>query len=87
MTSEGWVDVMSDGVDARGIDKQPRYNNNKWAILYFVIFVILGTFFLINLFTAVITDQFSKIKASKEIGAGSVYSSPNFKLWVDVQNL
>ena len=62
MTSEGWVDVMSNGVDAVGIDKQPIYKNHPFFVLYFVIFVIFGMFLLINLFTAVITDQFSKIK-------------------------
>ncbi|CAI2379843.1 unnamed protein product [Moneuplotes crassus] len=87
MTSEGWIDVMSDGVDSIGIDKQPKYKNNEWMILYFVIFITLGMFLLINLFTAVITDQFTKMKASKEIGAGAIYSSENYKLWVDVQNL
>jgi len=62
MTSEGWVDVMSNGVDAVGIDKQPIYKNHPFFVIYFVIFVIFGMFLLINLFTAVITDQFSKIK-------------------------
>jgi hypothetical protein len=87
MTSEGWVDVMSHGVDARGIDKQPELDNNRWVTIYFVIFIVFGTFLLINLFTAVITDQFNKIKASKEIGAGAIYSSEHVKSWVDVHNL
>ncbi|CAI2380762.1 unnamed protein product [Moneuplotes crassus] len=87
MTSEGWIDVMSNGVDSTGIDKEPKYKNNEWVILYFVIFITLGMFLLINLFTAVITDQFTKMKASKEIGAGAIYSSESYKLWVDVQNL
>ena len=87
MTSEGWVEVMSHGIDARGIDKQPKYKYNEFMAIYFVIFVILGMFLLINLFTAVITDQFTKIKTSKEIGAGALYSSETYKLWVDVQNL
>lgn len=87
MTTEGWVQIMSNGIDARGIDKTPEYEHNPLVAIYFVIFVILGTFLLINLFTAVITDHFNKIKASKEVGAGGVYSNKNIKLWVDVQNL
>lgn len=87
MTTEGWISVMSNGVDATGIDKQPKLNNNRWVTIYFVVFIIFGTFLLINLFTAVITDQFNKIKASKEIGAGAIYSSHYIKLWVDVQNM
>ena len=87
MTTEGWVGVMSNGVDARGIEKQPKEKNNELMVIYFVIFMILGNFLLINLFTAVITDNFNKIKESKEIGAGAIYSNDSSKEWVDAQNI
>lgn len=87
MTTEGWVGVMSSGIDARGIEKQPKEKNNQVMVIYFVIFMILGNFLLINLFTAVITDNFNKIKESKEIGAGAIYSNDSTKEWVDAQNI
>ena len=42
MTTEGWVNVMSNGIDAAGIEKQPIYNNNEYYAILFVIFMILG---------------------------------------------
>ena len=61
MTTEGWITVMSNGIDAAGIEKQPIYNNNEYFAILFVIFMILGWFLLINLFTAVITDHINSI--------------------------
>ena len=48
--------------------------------------MILGSFLLINLFTAVITDNFNKIKELNEIGAGAAVNDIQ-KQWIEVQNL
>ena len=86
MTTEGWTDVMANGVDATGIEMEPKYNEQMYMQIYFVVFMIIGWFLLINLFTAVITDNFNKIKETKEIGAGAAISETQ-KQWVDVQNI
>ena len=85
MTTEGWVDTMNNGIDAKGIEKQPKVENNRYMAIYFVIFIILGWFFIINLFTAVITDNFFAIKEAQEIGAGETVDELQ-KQWVQVQN-
>lgn len=57
-TTEGWIDIMSEGIDSRGIDLNPIESNAiPWAI-YFVLFIIVGSFFIINLFAGVIVDAF-----------------------------
>jgi hypothetical protein len=86
MTTEGWIDIMSNGIDARGIEKQPEKEHNQFAAVYFVVFIIFGWFLLINLFTAVITDNFNKIKEAEEIGAGETVNEVQ-KHWVQVQNM
>ena len=43
MTTEGWVDVMNDGVDSAGIHKQPIENNNIGLVIFFVAFMIIGS--------------------------------------------
>ena len=70
MTTEGCVDTMNHGIDSRGIEKLPKKNHNRFMAIYFIIFMIFGCFFIINLFTAVITDNFNKIKEAHEFGAG-----------------
>ena len=43
MTTEGWVDVMNDGVDGVGILKQPKQNANIALVIFFVAFMIVGS--------------------------------------------
>ena len=61
-TTEGWIDVMYAAVDQRGIEMQPvRDNNPLWA-LFFIVFLIVGAFFVLELFVGVVIQNFNKIK-------------------------
>lgn len=61
-TFEGWMEVMEDAVDARGVDLQPQREANIYAYIYFVIFIVCGSFFTLNLFIGVIIDNFNMLK-------------------------
>ena len=78
---EGWVDVMNLGIDSVSYDEAPRRNNNRWMALYFLIFVVFGAFFIINMFIGVLIDTYyqEKEKASK----GGMFLDEGQKLWVD----
>ncbi|MPC08958.1 Sodium channel protein 60E [Portunus trituberculatus] len=67
-TFEGWMEVMEDAVDCRGIDKQPEREANIYAYIYFVIFIVCGSFFTLNLFIGVIIDNFNALKKKDEMG-------------------
>ena len=43
MTTEGWQSVMYNGMDARGIDMQPKKNSNPAMAFYFVAYMIIGS--------------------------------------------
>jgi len=60
------MEVMADAVDARGVDLQPEYEANLYAYIYFVIFIVCGAFFTLNLFIGVIIDNFNMLK--KKVG-------------------
>lgn len=62
-TTEGWAEIMHDGVDAVGIGKQPKPENNFAWSLFFVVFIIFGSFFILNLLVGVIIDQFTQEKS------------------------
>uniref|UniRef100_A0A8C0ZKU0 Sodium channel protein n=1 Tax=Cyanistes caeruleus TaxID=156563 RepID=A0A8C0ZKU0_CYACU len=49
--------------------EQPKYEDNLYMYLYFVIFIIFGSFFTLNLFIGVIIDNFNqqKKKISQDI--------------------
>ena len=57
-TTENWINLMSSGIDSRGIDLNPKIDNNEAWALYFVLFIIVGAFFIMNLFAGVIVDAF-----------------------------
>lgn len=41
---------------------QPKTDSNEIMALYFITFVFIGSFFIINLFVGIIVDSFSKEK-------------------------
>lgn len=53
---------MNSAVDARGKDEQPVREANIFMYLYFVFFVVVGSFFTLNLFIGVIIDNFNEQK-------------------------
>uniref|UniRef100_A0AAR2JA96 Sodium channel protein n=1 Tax=Pygocentrus nattereri TaxID=42514 RepID=A0AAR2JA96_PYGNA len=62
-TFKGWMDIMYAAVDSRDVEDQPSYEANLYMYLYFVIFIIFGSFFTLNLFIGVIIDNFNQQKA------------------------
>ncbi|GAB1286379.1 Sodium channel protein type 3 subunit alpha [Apodemus speciosus] len=68
-TFKGWMDIMYAAVDSRDVKLQPVYEENLYMYLYFVIFIIFGSFFTLNLFIGVIIDNFNqqKKKMSQDI--------------------
>uniref|UniRef100_A0A8D0CIC6 Sodium channel protein n=1 Tax=Scleropages formosus TaxID=113540 RepID=A0A8D0CIC6_SCLFO len=68
-TFKGWMPIMYAAVDARKQEQQPGYEENVYMYLYFVAFIIFGSFFTLNLFIGVIIDNFNqqKRKISQDI--------------------
>uniref|UniRef100_A0A8C4LH74 Sodium channel protein n=1 Tax=Equus asinus asinus TaxID=83772 RepID=A0A8C4LH74_EQUAS len=61
-TFKGWMDIMYAAVDSRGFEEQPQWEYNLYMYIYFVIFIIFGSFFTLNLFIGVIIDNFNQQK-------------------------
>lgn len=81
-TTEGWVDVMVTAIDATDIDMQPvRDHNMNWAF-FFVAFIMVGSFFVVNLFVGVIIDNFNRMKAAL---GGDFMLTPEQKKWIEAQ--
>ena len=54
ITLEGWTEVMSSAMDLHG-----------WAWIYFVSFVIIATFVVVNLFIAIIINNLDEAKSER----------------------
>ncbi|XP_041352774.1 sodium channel protein para-like isoform X1 [Gigantopelta aegis] len=61
-TYKGWIGIMNDAIDSRMKYEQPAYEVNRYMYLYFVLFIIFGSFFTLNLFIGVIIDNFNQQK-------------------------
>uniref|UniRef100_A0A8C7M8G1 Sodium channel protein n=1 Tax=Oncorhynchus kisutch TaxID=8019 RepID=A0A8C7M8G1_ONCKI len=70
-TFKGWMDIMYAAVDSREVEEQPSYEINLYMYIYFVIFIIFGSFFTLNLFIGVIIDNFNQQK--KKISTISLF--------------
>ncbi|KAE8581035.1 hypothetical protein XENTR_v10024643 [Xenopus tropicalis] len=76
-TFKGWMPIMYAAVDSREINEQPKYENNTTMYLYFVAFIIFGSFFTLNLFIGVIIDNFNQQK--KKLGGQDIFMTEEQK--------
>ncbi|XP_070341377.1 voltage-dependent T-type calcium channel subunit alpha-1H isoform X1 [Equus asinus] len=65
-SKDGWVNIMYDGLDAVGIDQQPVPNHNPWMLLYFISFLLIVSFFVLNMFVGVVVENFHKCRQHQE---------------------
>ncbi|XP_074055167.1 sodium channel protein type 10 subunit alpha-like [Macrotis lagotis] len=76
-TFKGWMDIMYAAVDSRKVEEQPLWEANLYMYLYFVIFIIFGGFFTLNLFVGVIIDNFNQQK--KKISGQDIFMTEEQK--------
>ena len=83
-TLEGWLEIMYHGADTTEIDLQPIRDNNPYYCLFFAFFIIVGSFFVMNLFVGVTIDKFNEMKEKQE---KSVFLTDEQQSWVTIQRL
>ncbi|XP_041857898.1 sodium channel, voltage-gated, type I-like, alpha isoform X1 [Melanotaenia boesemani] len=77
-TFKGWMDIMYAAVDsADNVKDQPKFENKILMYLYFVVFIIFGAFFTLNLFIGVIIDNFNQQK--KKFGGQDIFMTEDQK--------
>uniref|UniRef100_A0A3B4H546 Sodium channel protein n=1 Tax=Pundamilia nyererei TaxID=303518 RepID=A0A3B4H546_9CICH len=72
-TFKGWMDIMYAAIDSRKVEDQPIYEDNLYMYIYFVIFIIFGSFFTLNLFIGqdifMTEEQKKYYNAMKKLGS------------------
>ena len=60
--TEGWIGIMFQGIDSKGID-QYRTRDNKliWAA-FFTSFIVIGSFFMLNLFDGIVVSNYQDVQ-------------------------
>ena len=80
-TTEGWLEIMYAGVDATGIEMQPIRDAFTPWVFFFIAFMVIGAFFVTNLFVGIIIENFNREK--ERLGdAGGVFMTPEQREWV-----
>lgn len=46
---------------------QPVTNNNPWMLLYFISFLLIVSFFVLNMFVGVVVENFHKCRQHQEV--------------------
>ncbi|CDW54429.1 voltage dependent t type calcium channel subunit [Trichuris trichiura] len=65
-SKDGWVSIMYQGIDAVAVDMQPVVNYFEWRMLYFISFLLLVGFFVLNMFVGVVVENFHRCKEALE---------------------
>lgn len=53
---------MADASDVTKQDENPIFEHTDYAYIYFIVFIIFGSFFTLNLFIGVIIENFTAQK-------------------------
>ena len=61
-TTINWVDLMYLCTMATGFDSMPSEFSNFSISIYFVAFIVVGNFFLLNLFVGVVISTYNREK-------------------------
>merc|ERR1711871_1839604 len=79
-TTEGWTAVTYAAVDNMGKDMQHKRDANKYVIIFFVLFMLIGAFFVMELFVGVVIDNFNRLKDK-----GSPFMTESQEEWAKTQ--
>eukprot|EP01065_Artemidia_motanka_P019341 TRINITY_DN22979_c0_g1_i1.p1 TRINITY_DN22979_c0_g1~~TRINITY_DN22979_c0_g1_i1.p1 ORF type:complete len:1900 (+),score=689.80 TRINITY_DN22979_c0_g1_i1:56-5701(+) len=83
-TLELWVDIMYRTIDAKAVDQGPERDSNRFAGIYFMVFVVIGSFFVMNLFVGVVIHNYN---IEKRLVEGLNLLSTEQVKWIEMQQL
>lgn len=81
---QGWVDVMFAAVDDRGIDMQPVRDHNLAWVWFFMLFMLLGAFLIMDLFVGAVVESFNEMRWQ---AGGSLFLTKNQQMWAKTQRV
>eukprot|EP00659_Diplonema_papillatum_P022930 gene22930-35140_t len=83
-TLELWSTIMYNCIDSVSVDEAPRRDSRPLIGMFFVVFVVVGAFFVLNLFVGVVIHNYNEVKVRED---GLHYLSGKQKLWIETQRL
>ena len=79
---ELWHEVMWKAADVTKVGWAPERDANQYAVFYFIAFVVMASFFMLNLFVSVVVDNFNRLKHA---ALASPFLTPSQRKWIEMQ--
>lgn len=79
-TTEGWIDIMHSGLDVTEVYQAPMRDNEFHNCVFFMTFIIFGSFFVTNIFIGVLVNFFGE-------SSGAALLTDRQKEWLQTQVL
>ena len=79
---EGWPDIMYQALDIVGVDKGPLLENQTYQAGFFILFILIGSFFFLNFFIGVLFLEYEKAEKNEKKGF-----TPEMIYWKELQRL
>jgi hypothetical protein len=79
-TLNNWGIIRAVGVDATAALQPPSFDNNPWSSLYFIAFVFIAVFYLLNIVICTLVNTYRK-------KTGSAYRTEEQRMWHDMMRL
>lgn len=84
-SGDNWQDIMFETMDVVGVDKQPVYDNAKWAAVYFLVSILFAMLLWSNLFVSTLVDNFTRVSNSESNGSALITDEQ--RLWQQAMQL
>lgn len=65
---EGWPDIMYQAIDITKRDNGPKYENSPAQMIFFIVFIMIGSFFFLNFFIGVLFLNYEHAQKKEEAG-------------------
>ena len=79
---EGWPEIMYNSLDIVGEDKGPLQDNDVSQSIFFIVFILIGSFFFLNFFVGVLFLKYTQAKNNETKGYLPVHLT-----WIEIQNM
>jgi len=84
-TLENWAEVMYQAMQTTQVNEQPLQGANDSVAIYFVVFIIFCSFFILNLVIGVSIDKFNRLKKAR--GGRSLLLTDRQQDWLTIQRM
>ncbi|OAD72147.1 hypothetical protein PHYBLDRAFT_147120 [Phycomyces blakesleeanus NRRL 1555(-)] len=79
-SGEGWIDVLSSSMAVTSKDQNPQQDNSQLWGIFFMVYNLAGSVFVISLFLGVVLENFAKRN-------GTLYLTADQRRWLDLKKL